>query len=63
MKLEIRKEVAITDERPWYVLYKDESYIIGSYTLENVEKVYDKMKKERENFKMTTTEVVKSEEI
>lgn len=67
MKLEIIKEEKF-NENPWYILYANDSYIMGSYTLSNVENVYDRFKEKlKENpeadLKFVHRIVVKSEEI
>lgn len=62
MKLEIIKEEKVNDN-PWYTLYVNNEYIMGSYTLSNVENVYDLCKNDPKNFKKETKTVLKSEEI
>jgi len=60
MKIEIIKEQKF-DENPWYGLYVDGIFIIGSYTLDTIEKKYEKVKNTI-NFKINTKEILKSEE-
>ena len=62
MKLEIIKEEEF-NKNPWYTLYVNNEYIMGSYTLSNVENVYDLCKNDPLNFKKETKTVLKSEEI
>jgi len=40
MKLEIVKETKVNDN-PWYAIYKDGKYKMGSYDLEKVEQMFN----------------------
>lgn len=60
MKIEIIKEQKF-DENPWYGLYVDDLFIVGSFTLDIVERKYEKIKN-TPNFKINTKEILKSEE-
>lgn len=62
MKLEIIKEQKF-NEQPWYIFRIDDEHILGSFTLEKVEALYDLCKNNPESFIKETTEILKSEEI
>jgi hypothetical protein len=62
MRLEIIKETTFNEE-PWFAIYLDNRYVMGSYTQSKIDGIFVEAVKDPENFFKTTKEVLKSEEI
>lgn len=63
MKLEIVKETKFGEEKSWYVLYIDGTYIRGSHDIKTIQSLYEDAKNYQGNPTETQRETVKSEEI
>ena len=63
MKLEIVKESKFGEDKPWYILYIDDTYVRGSYDINMIEALYEDAKKFKGNPAKTIKEILKSEEI
>ena len=62
MKLEIIKE-SKWDKETWYSIYLDNTYIVGSYNQEKIDRIFAEAVSDPENYFKTTREVLKSAEI
>jgi hypothetical protein len=63
MTLKIVKESKFAEDKSWYVLYIDDTYIRGSHDLRLIEELYEDAKNYPGNPTETVREILKSEEI
>ena len=61
MKLEMVKELSST-ENPWYCIYLDGRYMMGSYDQKKIDEIFATAVKDPENFFKTKKEILKSYE-
>jgi len=62
MNLKLEKELKETNSGPWYRVTVDDKYINGSFNLEEMQKLFDKIKANPELLK-SGKEILLSEEI
>lgn len=62
MKIEIVKETQFGKD-PWYTLAVGETHVTGSWNLSTIEKLYDQIVENPDQFFERRTEILKSTEI
>lgn len=64
MKIELTEEIKFGEDESWKSVRIDGEYVIGSYSMEKAQKMYENIKRELlEHKELKSTNILKSEEI